>query len=364
MIDILARGCGWLVAAALVVPVGCVEDSDDSAIEARKGKLALDVGADGTPGFLLEDVELRPGVTVDLFVNLYGTLDSASKSKSCQFAVHGGVFAAASWRPYADALGDGACVLSTDMPVRGNSGAPEGALFGELDLFDYVSALEQVLDRLDERGIRPRTILGHSMGGTLVQMLQQRLVDGGTSLRQRYGIRDAILVASDLPAEVPWALGDSGNLTGLIEAFAVDDPVLGLLFEIPVSLWPAFYFTDRDNNVVPGALTPEQIVEGGFNALGEPLRAIHQLNGTGPFTSRPSADADLFSHGTRLRAIAYEQDIYVQLAESETLYQHLSGDASSSCFVPVYGPDTVHVLQFSNPQRLVDAIAASEDCEY
>lgn len=365
--DILGRKCGWLLAASLVAPAGCVEDSgdsDDAAIAARKGKLTLDIGADGTPGFLLQDIQLRPGVTVDLFVNLYGELDKASASKSCQFAVHGGVFAAASWRPYADALGDGACVLSTDMPVRGNSGTPEGALFGDLDLFDYVTALEQVLDRLGDRGIRPRTILGHSMGGTLVQMLQQRLVDDGTSLRKRYGIRDAILVASDLPAEVPWALGDSGDLSGLIQAFAVDEPAYGQLFEIPVTLWPAFYFTDRDNNVVPGALTPEQIEAGGFNALGEPLRAIHQLNGTGPFTSRPSADADLFSHGTRLRAIAYEEDIYVQLAESETLYQHLTGDASSKCFVPVVGPDTVHVLQFSVPERLVDAIAASEHCKY
>lgn len=324
----------------------------------------LDIGADGTPGFLLEDVELRPGVTVDLFVNLYGELESKGKSKDCHFAVHGGVFAAASWRPYAEALGEGACVLAPDMPVRGNSGVPVGAQFGDLDLFDYVTALEAVLDRLDDRKIRPRTILGHSMGGTLVQMLQQRLVDDGSSLRKRYGIREAILVASDLPAEVPWALGDSGDLSALIAAFAVAEPGLGLLFEIPVSLWPAFYFTDREGDVVPGALTPAEIEAGGFNALGEPLRAINQLNGTGPFTSRPSADADLFEKGTRLRAIAYEEDIYVQLAESETLYQHLTGDATSSCFVPVLGPDTVHVLQFSNPQALVDAIAASEDCDY
>jgi hypothetical protein len=54
----------------------------------------------------------------------------------------------------------------------------------------------------------------------------------------------------------------------------------------------------------------------------------------------------------------------VQLDESETLYQHLTGDSQSRCFVPVFGPDTGHVLQFSNPQALVDAIAASEKCKY
>lgn len=355
-----------LLAPLVTLLAGCSDIAIDSDIEARSGgsNIDFDIGADGTPGFLLADIQLRPGVTVDLFVNLYGSLDKPSKSKNCHFAIHGGVFAAASWRPYAEALGDDACVLVTDMPVRGNSGVPQGAQFGDLDLFDYVTALEEVLERLDDRKIRPRTILGHSMGGTLLLMLQQRLVDEGTSLRKRFGFRDAILVASDLPAEVPWELGDSGDLSGLIQAFAVQDPAYGQLFAIPVSLWPAFYFTNRDNQVVPGALTPQQIEDGGFNALGEPLRAINQLNGTGPFASRPSADADLFEKRTRLRAIAYEEDIYVQLSESEALYQHLTGDTHSHCFVPVLGPDTVHVLQFSNPEALVDAIEESEHCHY
>lgn len=340
--------------AGLLVPLGgCWEQ--------------LDTGADGSLGIMLEGVEFKPGVTVDVFVNVYGDIDEfddVDDLDSCQFAIHGGVFAAASWRPYAEALGDDRCVLAPDMPVRGNSGIPQGALFGELDLFDYVNALIEVLDRLDHLDVEPDTILGHSMGGTLMQMMQQRLVSEGSSLEDRFDISEAILVASDLPAEVPWALGDSGDLSDLIDAFAVDEPGLGLLFEIPVELWPSFYFTDLNGVVVPNALTPAEIEAGGFNALGEPLQAIQQLNGTGAFSSRPSAAAGLFDDGTRLRAIAYEQDIYVQLGESETLYQHLTGDAVSNCFVPVFGPDTVHTLQFSNPQSLVDAIAASEGCDY
>lgn len=359
--NIVDHGKSLVLAGLLILPVGCADVPSEASGELlRDDDFPLDIGADGTPGFMLEDVELRPGVTVDLFVNVYGDLDSGD----CQLAVHGGVFAAASWRPYAEALGEDACVLAADMPVRGNSGVPSGAQFGDLDLFDYVTALEQILDRLNALDVEPKTILGHSMGGTLVQMLQQRLVSEGSSLEDRYDIDEAILVASDLPAEVPWELGDSGDLTGLIEAFAVNDPQHGLLFEIPVAFWPAFYFTDRNGNVVPNSLTAEQIEAGGFNALGEPLWAIHQLNGTGGFATRPSADAGLFVDDTRLRVIAYEQDIYVQLGESETLYQHLTGDEASNCFVPVYGPDTVHTLQFSNPQALVDAIEGSEDCDY
>lgn len=360
--NMVGRGASFALAGLLLSPVACSEGPSEasSGVRTRGADVSLDIGANGTPGIMLEDVELRPGVTVDLFVNVYGDIDS----KHCQFAVHGGVFAAASWRPYAEALGDDACVLAPDMPLRGNSGVPSGALFGELNLFDYVTALEQILERLEALDIEPRTILGHSMGGTLVQMLQQRLVSGGSSLEQRFDIREAILVASDLPAEVPWALGDSGDLTGLIEAFAVNDPEHGQLFEIPVALWPAFYFTDRNGDVVPNSLTAEEIEAGGFNALGEPLQAIHQLNGTGGFATRPSAGAGLFTDDTRVRVIAYEQDIYVQLGESEALYQHLTGDEASNCYVPVFGPDTVHTLQFSNPQRLVDAISASEDCDY
>lgn len=328
----------------------------------------LDTGADGTRGLMLENVEFEPGIEVDVFVNAYGNIGqfhSANQLDRCQFAIHGGVFAAASWRPYAEGLGKKGCVLSADMPVRGNSGNPEGGQLGDLDLFSYVNAYIEILDRLQDEGVEPKTILGHSMGGTLTQMIQQQLVDQGTNMHERWGIDEAILVASDLPAEVPWALGDGGGLSGLIEAFAVNEPEHGVLFEIPVDLWPAFYFTDLDGNVVPNALTPAQIEAGGFNALGEPLQAIHQLNGTGGFISRPSADANLFKHkGTRLRAIAYEQDIYVQLGESETLYQHLTSDAASHCFVPVFGPDTVHTVQFSNPQALIGAIASSKNCHY
>ncbi|MEX1368187.1 MAG: alpha/beta fold hydrolase, partial [Nannocystaceae bacterium] len=161
---------------------------------------SLDTGADGTPGIMLEGVEFAPGITVDIFVNAYGDVDDLHDLQHCQYAIHGGVFAAASWRPYAETLGEGECVLAPDMPVRGNSADPVGGQFGDLDLFDYVNAHVEILDRLDDLHIEPEAILGHSMGGTLLQMLQQRLVDEGSSLDDRWGIDEAILVASDMPA--------------------------------------------------------------------------------------------------------------------------------------------------------------------
>lgn len=318
----------------------------------------IEIGGD--TGLLLADIELRPGVTVDLFVAIYGDIEA----KRCQFAVHGGVYAAASWRPYAEALPGDPCVLAVDLPGRGGSSLPHGLIFGALFLDDYVTALIGVLERLEDLDIEPTTILGHSMGGTLVQMLQQRLIDEGTNLEHRFDIREAILVAPDLPANVPWALGDSGQLSGLIEAFAVDEPGLGTLFEIPAALWPAFFFTNLDGVVVPSAPTPEEIEAQGYNALGEPLLAIHQLNGTGGFPSRPSVDAGIFTEDTRLRLVTYEHDGFVLPSETEALYHHLTGDASRRCFVLVEGADTTHAMQLSNPARLTEALAGIRHCTY
>lgn len=320
--------------------------------------------ATATETVLLDDIEIRDGVTVDLAVTVHGDLGS----KDCHFAVHGGTFTGATWRPYAETLlaarGGDACVLALDMPVRRGSGVPEGALFGDLDLDDYVSMVIATLDRLAALDIEPTTILGHSMGGTLVQMTQQRLVDEGTNLEHRFDIREAILVAPDLPAEVPWALGDGGGLSDLIEAFAVDEPGLGTLFEIPAALWPAFFFTNLSGEVDVYSPTVEELEAAGYNALGEPLLAIHQLNGTGGFASRPSIDAGIFVEDTRLRLVSFGDDIYVQPSETAALYEHLTGDAAGSCYILLTGPDTVHTLQFSRPDRLVAAIDDLAGCAY
>ena len=47
------------------------------------------------------ELVFEPGVTVDVFVNVYGDVDSLHGVRQldrCQFAIHGGVFAAASLR--------------------------------------------------------------------------------------------------------------------------------------------------------------------------------------------------------------------------------------------------------------------------
>jgi pimeloyl-ACP methyl ester carboxylesterase len=312
----------------------------------------------GCPGWMLRDIALRPGVAVDLFVDVHGDVDAGA----VELAVHGGVHTAATWQPYAQALGRTRCFLAVDLPGRGGSSMPRGLRFGALDLDDYVTALVRVLERLEALGRAPATLLGHSMGGTLLAMLQQRLVAEGTSLARRFGVREVVLVAPDLPAEAPWALGDSGELSRMIESFAVDVPEQGKLFEIPATSWPDFFFTGRDGERVAGAPTAAEIAAAGY-CTRESLLAIHQLNGTGGFATRPSVSAGLFRDDARLRVVAYAHDPFVLPDETRALYRHLTGDDSLCCFVLVEGKDAMHDMQISNPARLAAVIDRLSDCD-
>ncbi|MEM8963934.1 MAG: alpha/beta fold hydrolase, partial [Acidobacteriota bacterium] len=289
-------------------------------------------------GLLIGNVELRPGVFTDIHVTLMGDPDR----EDCQVTIHGGPYTAETWRPYAEALGPASCVLAIDLPGHGLSSVPTGIVYGELLLDDYVTTVIAVLDALESIDIEPRTIIGHSLGGTVVQMTQQRLIDAGTNLEDAYDISEAILVAPDYPAEVTWAFVDSGAAGPIIQSFIVADPVLGNIMQISADVWPAFFFTNLAGEVVPGSPTPAEIVARGYVAPGEPELAIAQLLGLPPFTARPSIDAGIFNEDedTRLRVIAYENDGFILLSETPGLYTHLTLDDSLECFIGVYGDDT------------------------
>lgn len=313
-------------------------------------------------GYLFHEVEFRPGITADLHVTAMGDLDS----HDCYFILHGGGFTAEGWRPFATALGEDGCVLALDFPAHGASSLPVGMAFTDLLLDDYVTMAIAVLDRLDEDvDLEPRTIAGHSQSGVVLQMLQQRLLDQGISLKKRFGIREAILVASDFPAEVPWTFGDNGGAAA-IAPFMVNDPVLGLILQIPAPAWPAFFFTNLNGVVIAGAPTPAEIEANGWVSPGEPAQAINQLLGAGIFPQRPSIDADIFSkkNKTRLRTVAYAGDGFILISDSIGLHRYLSGDDQDSCMVAVTDPETVHATHMSHPERLIAALEASERCKY
>lgn len=315
--------------------------------------------ADAT-GYLFHDVPIRPGVKADLHVTAIGDLDS----RDCYFILHGGGFTAEGWRPFGGALGHRGCVLALDFPAHGSSSLPVGLAFTDLLLDDYVTMAIRVLDRLDrDVDLEPRTIVGHSQSGVVVQMLQQRLTDQGTDLQRRFGIREAVLVASDLPAEVPWVFGDNGGAAA-IAPFMVTDPVLGPILQIPAAAWPAFFFTNRFGVLVPGAPTPAELVARGWVSPGEPAEAINQLLGAGAFATRPHIEEGIFARNTRLRVVTYEGDGFILTEDSQRLYRYLTGDDEDECFVHLTNPETVHATHMSHPGRLIAALESSERCRY
>lgn len=311
----------------------------------------------------IQDVALRPGVTVDLHVHVY-----VDEAQPCEgrtvFAVHGFAHTSTAWGPLAEALfasgatdGGVVCkVAAVDLPGRGGSSLPTGMLFGDLLLADYVTALEGALDGLEAAGVHVGTIAAHSQGGLLAQMLQQRLLDTGTSLLLRYGIHRAMLLAPVPPAGVPWNFVDSGFAAALLSQLIVFDPALGLVVKIPDELFPILFFTDLGGNLVAGAPTPAEVAAEGLNGP-EPLLSALNLVGAPPF-AREVIDPGIFAAalGTRLTVESFQEDVLIRPAESAILYQLLTGKAPDNEFVVVADPDAVHDLQLSAPELLLSAL--------
>lgn len=351
-----------LLLAALSL-AGCSDGSNPLDSGSAPERARFDGIPTGTDSDLfLDDVQLRPGVTVDLHLEVF--VDEAWPSPVCPaenavLAVPGFAHTAATWRPYADALfaegsGQPACALiALDPPGHGGSGLPDGLVFGELTLDDYATALLAALDALRASGGAPATLIGHSQGGIVIQMAQQRLVGAGSSLRRAAGVREIELLAPVPAAEVAWSFVDSGAAAQLLGQFLAFDPVLGVHASVPAEFWPALFFSNLSGQVASGAPTAAQVTANGYNAPA-PLFASLQLVGAPPF-ARPSISAGIFGdvHGTRLRIVVFEQDQLIRPEEGQALLEHLAGGGSGQTFSVIGGAEAVHDLYLSNPGALL-----------
>jgi pimeloyl-ACP methyl ester carboxylesterase len=316
--------------------------------------------ADGPiPGedIVFTDISLRPGVEVDLHLRVFGRVD-----KACQVAVHGFIHTAASWQRYAEAIGG--CVLALDLPGRGGSSLPRGLLYGDLLLEDHVTGILAVLERLRlELDIEPTTLVGHSQGGLLLQMAQQRLVEQGSNLEQAHDIREVVILASAPPTGLPAELFDSGAGLGLFLSFLVEDPLAGLIIALPAELFPALIFTNSSGQLAVGTPTVEEIVAQGWNAPGEPLLATLQLAEGQGFT-RPTVDAGVFEDEPRLRVVAFEEDLIIRASENVVLYRYLTGDEAGECLAVIGGPNSVHDMYVADPATIAVALEDLSGCSY
>jgi pimeloyl-ACP methyl ester carboxylesterase len=151
-------------------------------------------------------VSLPGGGIVDIQINAFENPNINDGNKAL-LAVHGLAHTGATFDLLANELFKNSGndkvsrVIALNFPGRNGSGLPSDVLFGALTVEDYTAVLIGVLDQLAKQ-IKIETIVGHSMGGLIVQTAQNSLRSTGTSLQKEYGIENVYLLAPSIPNPV------------------------------------------------------------------------------------------------------------------------------------------------------------------
>lgn len=326
--------------------------------------------ADGSASdhsILIEDVGVRAGVTADISVSVFVDEEHprcrrARSAGSSVLALAGIGFAAQSWRRMAEAVFDtqrGSAKrycrwYAIDLPGQGASGLPDGMLFGDLTLSDLLSAYRNTWQRLHAMRVRPDTVVAHSRGALLTQMLQHQLLQEGSSLARELGAEEALLLGASPPAPVEWSAA-TPELFALISSFVTFTPERGLFAEAPPEVWTFVSYSNLDGVAHPD--TP--LVELATYTAPEALAPVLETFGFAP-SSRPEVARGVFTprKGTRLTMVAFSQDRFGLLPEQRALYEHLTRDASFSRLVVVDDEFAVHNLHDAEPELIIQALYA------
>jgi hypothetical protein len=353
---------------------------------------------------MINNIEFQEGVTIDINLNIYSNENAVNwGDKGKIFAIEGMAHTANCWGNLAEELFNnpppGVSInefYAIDMPGKGLSGLPDGLIPGKEEAFrfedlyieDYLTIIRAVLQHLNDDGIQPEIIMGHSLAGAEVILLQQQLIDEGTNLRKAYGIKSAILLAPAVPASsdgltCPWFYLDGGVAEANLPNFKYYSEELGWnlnFFNPPLLVWPFLFFTNPFYpaptppaspsplvNIVPGAPFIPEVAARGYAGI-EPLPLIYQLGGVAMDPEifgegyepkpRPEVDPGIFKpqHGVQLTIIADEWDMLMRPDEVQCLYEMLTGDYQYKKFFTILGEHTCHDTHISDPTSLVEML--------
>ena len=305
------------------------------------------------------DVELtlREASTVTVRLNSYES--HARSAVSNVLAVPGFAATGATYEPLTHAiLADRELhrkvkrITTVDFPGHGASGLPDAIRYGDLTINDEVSILVQAVRWLSEHDRGPDTLVGHSLGGLVVQATQEQLLSEGTSLNE-LGVRDVALLAPVPPHAQPWTLPP---VTAL-QQFLVSDAELGDTLQLPPLVWVGFVFATPSGLPAWGAPLPAAAVARGFIAT-EPASTLFQLveasvplpDGGAIALERPSVQEGAFAseHGTRLHVVAFSDDTLVPAADVRSLASYLTG-GDDTVLSELVSSTAVHGAYVSRP---------------
>lgn len=256
-------------------------------------------------------------------------------------------------------------IFALDLPGHSQSTWPAGCWkYMALSMDDYVFISQEVLRNLTgPLGYGTIDIIGgHSMGGMVVQMMEQDLIDQGTSLFAEFGTEGVMLIAAAPPEQVFWkyaqsCFGDAWG--GWLSPMFFDilpnlriDLQLGFYVEAPYSEYIRLFFTNMSGEVVPGAPTSEELDQ--FKSK-EPFIAGIQLAGMDNDVARPYIDGGIFA-GYRLGTVSYEQDILLRVDEENALHTYLGGQTEGFTRGQVLGQYAVHDGLYSMPESVLGGL--------
>jgi pimeloyl-ACP methyl ester carboxylesterase len=271
-------------------------------------------------------------------------------------AVHGFAHNAFSYEPLATTMINGwgtrhvvDQVIAVSLPGHGASTIPMGDVqFGQLQVTDYVTTVRNVIDALNADDVYPSVIVGHSLGGLTVMMLQQQLLDEGTSLHDAFGIDTAILIAPVAPEPVESPPIDPS----VAEPFIASSMLRGTYVSAIPEFLVQFMFSDLTGQIVPS--TP---------GLGElcSLFSVESMSAFGDVVNPPYVDPGILAddHGTETALLGFSQDWLYPVPVTMETYAYLTGEdpeAPDSTYTLVEDPDAVHDTYISQPQELMPGI--------
>lgn len=307
-------------------------------------------------------VTLRPQVTTSIMVTIRENPAGRHCIGRTLLALHGLAHSAATWNPLIDQLfgstgGRVVCrVAAVDLPGHGKSGLPQGSSYGSLTVDDYVTAVAGTLAGLNARFIYPHAVIGHSMGGLIIEALQAKLLAENSSLARRYGVLLAAVMSPAASREQPWTFADSGQAIQAIVPFVVEDPRKGSVVRFDAASWNYYFFTNFAQQFSPFTPAPQAVITNGYIS-DESLSASAQLVGAAPYQRVSITDAPFAArHRTLLLYINPSQDGINLRAEAQTGYLQLTADPSLRGFLAVDDADAVHDMYIAQPALLLRKI--------